>query len=258
MFQEEPKVAKRRQRIVEELQSNGKVKVSGLSKMLQVTEETIRRDLEYLENSNVLIRTRGGAVKTGAEGFEVPSLEREQHNLSEKKKIAQKALEFVQEGEIIAIDASTTTRQFAKVLPNIPITVITNSIQVSIELAKKDQITVILTGGYLRTESMSLVGVTADKILNDYHVDRFFMSCTGLDIKWGVSDSHELQAKTKERLKQLADQVIVMVDHTKFHQRSLIKWMELKDVSTIITSSLTHADIREEYRSHVNNLYVAD
>lgn len=256
MLNIESKVDKRHQKILKQLKKHGKVKVGELSALLTVTDETIRRDLEFLENQKMLIRTRGGAVLSSSEGFEIPSMEREQKHLEEKQQIANRALDLISEGEIIAIDASTTSLQLAKVLPNMPLTVITNSIHVSIELAKKEQITVILTGGYLRKESMSLVGVTSDKIINDYHVNTFFMSCTAIDADWGVSDSHEMQARTKQRISELADRIVVLADHTKFDQRSLIKWINLSQVETIITTKAIEEAIQTKYQKAVKNFLV--
>ncbi|SDN88366.1 DeoR/GlpR family DNA-binding transcription regulator [Alkalicoccus daliensis] len=253
MLNVESKVDRRHKNIIKELKKHGKVKVGELSKSLSVTDETIRRDLEFLENQKVLIRTRGGAVQSASEGFEVPSMEREQKHLEEKEAIARQALELVEEGEIIAIDASTTSLQLAKLLPNMSLTVITNSIHVSIELAKKEQITVILTGGYLRKESMSLVGITSDKIINDYHVNTFFMSCTAIDASWGVSDSHEMQARTKQRIAELADKIVVLADHTKFEQRSLVKWINLDEVDTIISTNDLEDSLAEKYEQKVKH-----
>ncbi|WP_147803281.1 DeoR/GlpR family DNA-binding transcription regulator [Alkalicoccus halolimnae] len=257
MLSVESKVDKRHQKILDQLKQMGKVKVHQLSRDLTVTEETIRRDLEFLEKQKLLIRTRGGAIQSSSEGFEIPSLEREKKHLKEKKNIADVALKEIKEGEIIAIDASTTTLQMARKIPNIPLTVITNSIHVSIELSRKEHVTVILTGGYLRTESMSLVGVTSDKIINDYHINTFFISCTGIDVSWGVSDSHELQARTKQRIAELADRIVVLADHTKFDQRSLIRWLPIDSVDTIITSSSLDAAAKRRYEEKNFHLVLA-
>ncbi|UJW58856.1 DeoR/GlpR transcriptional regulator [Bacillus sp. A116_S68] len=233
----ESKADKRHSQILRQLQEKEKVRVSELSEQLDVTEETIRRDLEILEEQKQLIRVRGGAIPRQVEGFETPSLEREKKFLDEKKAMAKEAVKLVNEGEIIALDASTTSLQLAKALEDKPLTVITNSIHASIELAKKKAITVMLTGGYLRQESMSLVGFSSDKMINDYHIDTFFMSCTAVDSEWGVSDSHEMQAQTKKRIAELSEKIVLLVDHSKLEQKSLVRWLPLENIHTLITSA---------------------
>lgn len=254
--EKETKAEKRHKKILSFFEEKEKLRVTELSRLLHVTEETIRRDLEILEENNHVIRVRGGAIEKQSEGFETPSLERGKKYLSEKNALAKKACELVNDGEIIAIDASTTCLQIAKHIADKPLTVITNSIQVSIELAKKQNITVILTGGYLRQESMSLVGVSSDKIMNDYHIDKFFISCTAIDSTWGVSDSHELQAKTKQRIASLADSIIVLADHSKFDQKSLVRWLPLEDISTIITSDSLSKEQVKQYQKKVREVIV--
>jgi len=245
---------KRQQKILHFLEDQEKVKVVELSEKLSVTEETIRKDLEILEEKKQLIRIRGGAIERQTKGFEISSLERENKFLNEKKALAQKACEYIKEGEIIALDASTTCLQIAKYLKDMPITVITNSIHVSIELANKSKVIVILTGGYLRQESMSLVGISSDKVINDYHIDKFFISCTAIDSEWGVSDSHELQAKTKKRIADLSESIFVLADHSKFNKKSLIRWLRIENIHTIITSDDVSKEQLATYQKKVKEV----
>ncbi|WP_416147435.1 DeoR/GlpR family DNA-binding transcription regulator [Salipaludibacillus sp. HK11] len=252
----ESKTARRHKKIISLLHKERKVKVTSLSAELNVTEETIRRDLESLENENMLIRVRGGAISKQPMGSETPLLEREKNNLVEKQALANEALQIIEEGEIIAIDASTTSLQLARVLPNFPLTVITNSIHVAVELSQKEQIKVILSGGYLRTESMSLVGVSSDKIINDYHIDKYFISCTGIHHDWGVSDSHELQGQTKGRIAELSEKIIVLADHSKFNHRSLLRWLMIDQIHTLITSDIVEDDTLNLYKQSIKHVRV--
>lgn len=254
----ESKADKRHKKILSFFDHKEKLKVTELSMLLDVTEETIRRDLEILEEKNYVIRIRGGAIEKKSEGFETPSLEREKRYLPEKNALAKKACSFIEEGEIIAIDASSTCLQIAKKIANKPLTVITNSIQVSIELAKKKKITVILTGGYLRQESMSLVGVSSDKIINDYHIDKFFISSAAIHSEWGVSDSHEMQAKTKERIADLSESIIVLADHSKFDQKSLVRWLPIENIDMVITDVALSKEQLERYQKKVNEIIVVN
>jgi DeoR family transcriptional regulator, fructose operon transcriptional repressor len=228
-------VAERQQKIVELVNIRKSIRVSELSESFNVTEETIRRDLEKLEKENKLKRSHGGAVSIQEEDPDVS--EREITNVNEKKAIANAAAELVESGDRIILDASTTAWYMAKALPNIPLTVITNSIKVSIELSKKDKIEVISTGGRLNTKSMSYLGPLAERSLDMYHVNKCFMSCKGLHLENGLSDSNEEQALLKKKMAEQSDQVTVMVDSSKFGVKGFSKIAPLSKARQIITDS---------------------
>ncbi len=141
-------------------ESEKSVRVSELSALFSVTDETIRRDLEKLEKEKKLARSHGGAVsiEPSSDGPEIPFQEREITHVEEKKQIAKEAVKHIVETDKILLDASTTALYVAKNLPNIPITVLTNSVNVVLELSKKHHVTVISTGGTLLARSFSYVG----------------------------------------------------------------------------------------------------
>src|SRR5699024_5744992 len=175
--------------IVNEIRKHSAVRVSELSKLFNVSEETIRRDFERLESHDLLTRTHGGAILPNLQtSTEIPVIKRKEKNISEKKKIAYKAAGFVDDGDVIAIDASTTTLMMVKYLKGKHITVVTNSILVTLELSTETNMKVMLVGGYLAQESMSLVGDFAQRVIQNYHVDKFFYSCMGIDKDRGVSE----------------------------------------------------------------------
>ncbi|WP_018924503.1 DeoR/GlpR family DNA-binding transcription regulator [Salsuginibacillus kocurii] len=248
----------RQRSILEYLDQQHKVKVTELSKQFNVTDETIRRDLETLEQNNLLIRVHGGAMKPQQEGFELPMMEREEKNFKEKEMIAQEAAAMIEEGDIIALDASTTCTHLAKALTHETLTVITNSISVTAELANKSpHIQVILTGGYLRRESMSLVGFSSDKIIDDYHINKFFLSCSAVDTSWGLSESHEMQTNTKKRMSQISDRLILLADNSKFQRKSLVHLLPLNRIDTIITDHKLDPEAAALFKKQVNNFKLA-
>src|SRR5699024_8012836 len=156
-------VAERQQKIIGIVNQRKSVRVSELSKIFKVTEETIRRDLERLEKDKKLARSHGGAISLHPnDSLEIPYSEREIINVKEKQQIALESIKQVQEGNKIILDASTTAWYMAKTLPDIPLTVMTNSIKVAMELSKKKQIMVIATGGTLLSKSLSYVGPLAE------------------------------------------------------------------------------------------------
>lgn len=231
-------VAERHQKIIELINEKKSIRVSELSQLFSITEETIRRDLEKLEKEKKLIRSHGGAVSLNTSSIsEVSYLEREIINVKEKKQIALEAVKQVFEGDKIILDASTTAWYMAKKLPNVNITVLTNSIKVATELSTKKEITVISTGGILRPESLSNVGPLAEESLESYHVNKAFISCKGLHLKHGMSEASEQQARLKELMVNSADTVYIMVDYSKFGVQAFTRFSDLDSINYVITDS---------------------
>jgi DeoR/GlpR family transcriptional regulator of sugar metabolism len=231
-------VAERHQKIIELVNERKSVRVSELSQIFSITDETIRRDLEKLEKQKKLIRSHGGAVSLNTSTIsEVPYFERETRNVEEKKQIASEAVKQLVEGDTIILDASTTAWYMAKELPDVNITVLTNSIKVATELSTKKQITVISTGGILRPESLSNVGPLAESSLQSYHVNKAFVSCKGLHLEHGMSEASEQQARVKKLMVNSADTVYIMVDHSKFGVQAFTKFSDLDSIHYVITDS---------------------
>lgn len=242
-------INKRQREIAQIINYRGSVRVAELSEQFRVSEETIRRDFEKLENMNVLKKIHGGAVKV-EEANEVPQLQRQAKHKKEKESIARKASTFVEDGDIIAIDASSTGLYMAKLLKGRSITVLTNSIGVTMELASEEQMRVILIGGYLSRGSMSLVGNFSEKVIEDYHVDKYFFSCYGVDVRRGVSEMHEDQALVKKQLLNISEQRFLLSDWSKFGQKSLFRLCSLADVDYLITDNKVSMDKIRTYKNH--------
>ncbi|MNJ50216.1 Glucitol operon repressor [compost metagenome] len=230
-------VAERYEKIVQMINDKGSMRVSELSELCRVTEETIRRDLDRLEQAGRLRRSHGGAVSVKPKGDapEIPYAEREVTHAEQKMRIADEAVRRIQPKERILLDASTTAWYMASKLPDIPLTVLTNSIRVATELSTKEKIEVISTGGLLANRSLSYVGPLAERSLESYFVDKMFLSCKGVHLDRGVSESNELQARVKQKMVAIADQVILLADASKFGQQGFTHVMNLEQVSAIIT-----------------------
>ncbi|TKH15269.1 DeoR/GlpR transcriptional regulator [Peribacillus simplex] len=228
-------VAQRHQKIVELVNERSSIRVTELSEIFSVTEETIRRDLEKLEKETKLKRSHGGAVSLQEEDSEIHFSERVITNVNEKKVIAYEAAKRIVEGDRIILDASTTAWYMSKALPNIPLTVITNSTKVVMELSKKEKIEVISTGGRLLSKSLSFVGPIAEKSLTMYHVNKTFLSCKGIHLEEGLSDSNEGQALLKKKMIERSDAVILMVDSSKFGKKAFSLIVSPSEVDEVIT-----------------------
>jgi DeoR family L-fucose operon activator len=228
----------RYEKIVQLVNERGSIRVTELSEWCEVTEETIRRDLDRLEAAGRLRRSHGGAVSVKdwpALHAEIPYSEREIDHAEEKRRIAEEAVNRIQAKNRILLDASTTAWYMARSLPDIPLTVLTNSIKVAMELAVKEKIEVISTGGLLAQRSLSYVGPLAERSLETYHVDKLFFSCKGVHLDRGISESNELQARVKQKMIGMADQVILLADSSKFGVQAFTHVADWRQVDEVIT-----------------------
>ncbi|MGM0881260.1 MAG: DeoR/GlpR family DNA-binding transcription regulator [Bacillota bacterium] len=236
-------VAERYDKIVQLVNERGSIRVTELSELCQVTEETIRRDLDRLEQAGRLRRSHGGAVSVKDQQPEIPYFEREVTHADEKKRIAEEAVKLIQPKDRILLDASTTAWYMAASMPDIPLTVLTNSIKVAMELSSKEKIEVISTGGILASRSLSYVGPLAERSLDAYHVDKAFFSCKGVHLERGISESNELQARIKHKMVGMADQVILLADSSKFGVQAFTHVADLSDIHTIITDGRVSSEL---------------
>lgn len=242
-------VAERQDQIHELVNSRGSIRVTELSEHFNVTEETIRRDLDALEERGLLRRSHGGAVKV-TQREESPYTEREIVHGAQKLEIAREALKWVVPGDQIALDASSTTTLFAAALPNIPIKVVTNSIKVAVELHRKDRISVMVVGGNLSARSLSMLGPSAEQAIDRYHVNRVFLSCKGVHLGKGISESNEMQALVKQKLIEIADDVVLLADHSKFGVQDFTTICSLSRVNRLITDSGLDDETLTTWRSY--------
>ncbi|MFZ4452838.1 DeoR/GlpR family DNA-binding transcription regulator [Salibacterium aidingense] len=247
----------RQRDIVKMINKNGSVRVAELSSTFNVSEETIRRDFEKLERDQLLRKIHGGALKV-EQHTETPQMHRQSKNTEEKQVIAKKAASYVEDGDIIALDASTTALMMVEYIKDRNLTVITNSIGVTMELSTEDHIRVILIGGYLSKASMSLVGNFAERVIEDYHVDKFFFSCLGVDIDRGISEMHEDQALVKKQLLSISEKLFLLADYSKFGEKSLFRLCNLSILDYLITDNKVSMNSIREINKHGINIVVGE
>jgi DeoR/GlpR family transcriptional regulator of sugar metabolism len=205
----------RQRKIRQSLAVNGTVRTAELADELDVTEETIRRDFEKLESEGVLVRTHGGAVRLDLSNRDFPLRERAEQNAGGKARIARAALGHIKEGSTVFFDASTTVLQLAALLPEKPLTVVTNALQTATTLAEKSGITVFVLGGQLSPSSLSCTGWAAGQGIDQHRIDAAFISCKGVDPAFGVSEAVEEHARVKRHAVQRAATTFLLADHTK-------------------------------------------
>ena len=209
----------RQVRILAELRRTGAVRVSDLTEMLDVSDMTIRRDLENLVASGIARKVHGGAVLAGQVAHEPGFAVKSQLEQSAKHAIAARAASLIQPGAAIALSAGTTTWAMAPLIVTIPgLTVVTNSTTVADAIATLDptnQISVVLTGG-VRTPSAALVGPVADRAIATMHVDQLFLGVHGMDERIGFTTPNLAEAATNRALIACAREVIVVADSSKW------------------------------------------
>ena len=228
----------RRNAILEKLQAERRVVVSELSQIYKVSEETIRRDLEKLENDGFAIKSYGGAVINENANVDLPFNIRKKRNVISKQKIAEVISSRIKDGTSIMLDASSTAVYIAKALKERKnLTLITNSIEILIEMFDTPNVNVLSTGGAMREGSFALVGPQTDKMLNSYHVDIAIVSAKGFDLETGMTDTEELHANNKKTMLHAGREKVLAVDSSKFGKTAFTEIGTLEDISMVVTDA---------------------
>ena len=236
-------LVERQERVLQALQSSGSVTIEGLCSLLHTSIATVRRDLKELEDRALLRRTRGGAVPMGPlfyEPFRHDSSFQDKVGsfADEKRRIARAAAHLVREGDAIALSGGTTTTEVVRSLMTMQgITVITNTVNVAMELSACKNIEVIVTGGMLRGNWFTLVGPLANMAARMVYADIMFLGVDGISVNFGLSCVHPQEAEYLRMMAQHAKRKIVVTDHSKLGQQS--KWMlcPAQDIQTLITDT---------------------
>lgn len=241
-------LSEERQKIILDLlQKEGAVSISDLVNVFDVTEMTIRRDLDYLESKELLRRVHGGAISHGGRSYEPPFRTRSLVNVDEKKEIGKKAASLVNNGESIILDVGTTTLEIAKNLSDKQnLTVITPSLQIAIQLVENQDIKLIVTGGILRRDELSLIGDYAERIFEDVHVDKLFLSAGGVDIDAGVTEVNLEDAVVKRRMQKCAKEIILVTDSSKFDHVALMSIAPIESINKVVTDSSISEDFKQK------------
>lgn len=219
--------------IIDYLKENDAADVSTLSEFFQVSEMTIRRDLDRLEKDKILIRVHGGAKLLTRNMYE-PSLDKRLKKQSkEKMKIGKFAASLVEAGDSIAIDDSSTTNAIIPYL-KVPVTVVTNHINVAVALANNEFADVILLGGRLRKSSMSFVDKTMETAMEQYRIDKAFLSAKSIDLEGNIFDATSDEGNSKRVFLKNSCQKYFLFDHTKLNTIAFYKVCGIQDTYTVI------------------------
>jgi DeoR family fructose operon transcriptional repressor len=235
-----PIINQRQQQILDRMALDGEVKIAELKDTFDVTEMTLRRDLEKLEFMGLLRRTFGGAILVGKD---IALQDRTGIMMDEKMSIGQLAAQLVKSGDSIFLDGGSTTLQVAKYLKSeMSITVVTNALNIAAELQAK-QISTIVVGGMLLDKTSTLVGPIAAGSIAQMAFDRVFIGTTGVSIKHGFSNSNMHEAEIKRLVIEQASEVNIVMDHTKYGLKDLFSFAALEAVDRIISDRLPDLEL---------------
>ena len=246
----------RQEKIKDMLLENKTVQVAELSDLFKVSFETIRRDLKVLEKEGCAEKTYGGAVLIEKVSHKASYQVLSHIMVETKRKLAEAAAAFIDEGDCIYIDFSTTCGQMVYTIPDVQINVLTSSLAVINALKDKEKISLLTTGGMWDKNNYAFMGLAAAQNLKQFHVDKAFISCRGLSIEHGLSDRTEDEASIRSIIIENANEVFLLADESKFDKDAFVKTGDLKRVTTVITDKKTDARWTEFFRN--NNIRCID
>jgi len=228
----------RHTRIVDVARRDGRVEVARLADELDVTPETVRRDLTALERQGLLRRVHGGAIPIERLGFEPAVGTRAEVLTAEKERIAKAALALLPREGSILLDAGTTTARLAEALPeDRELTVVTNALDIAVTLAHRPNLTVLALGGRVRSRTLAAVDVWALDALKDTFVDVAFLGTNGISAERGLTTPDPTEAAVKRAMIGAARRSVVLGDHTKVGADHLIRFGDLEQVDTFVTDA---------------------
>jgi DeoR/GlpR family transcriptional regulator of sugar metabolism len=262
VLDDKPMLAKQRQEwILARLREDGAVRVAELTGRLQVSDMTIRRDLDVLARRGLVDKVHGGATLHDNPTSDEPGFERKSsRQLAEKAAIAEAAAALIRPGNAVALSAGTTTFALARLLIDIPdLTIVTNSRRIAetFDPERVDHQTVILTGG-VRTPSDALVGPIAERSIASLHVDVLFIGCHGMDLAAGLTTPNLAESETNRQFMQAARKVVVVADHTKWGVVGLSSFGDLRDADVLVTDDALPAEAQATLADAVGQILLGE
>lgn len=234
----------RRNRLLELVRARGFTSLPELAGDLEVSESTIRRDLDQLEDAGTAKRTHGGVFYTGPSPKLSHFDQSQSSNWEKKKEIAQKAADLIEEGDTVLMDGGSTTYELAQLLVGRSLKVVTNSLPVANLFLSSDSAELVMIGGQIHSRTGVSIGPYANSMLTELHCRKAVLSVAGVHEE-GFYNSNLLLVETERAMMKSADQVIIVADSTKFGHKSLARMCGLADIHTLVVDQ----EISEDWRS---------
>jgi DeoR/GlpR family transcriptional regulator of sugar metabolism len=249
----------RRDKILDLLKEDGSAKVADLSRLFKVTEVTIRQDLDKLEKNGLVTKEHGGAylknIETQVRTFSLAN----QGNLTQKERIAQKCLEFIEVGDTIILDSGSTTTEIAKKLVGYKnLTVITNALNIALILGAGPGVEVIMTGGEFKPPTLSLTGQKAADFFKGLNVQKLFLATAGISLKSGLTYPSISDIVVKKAMIDAADITYLVADSSKIGRSALASLGALSLIDYIITDSGIEEKHKQVFHDHEIELILAN
>jgi DeoR family transcriptional regulator, fructose operon transcriptional repressor len=227
----------RRQSLLDKLRKQPGLRVPELAKALDVSEGTVRNDLNALEEEKRLKRVHGGAVLNDQDQFQnISFVRRYKQNVAAKLAIAREAALLVIDGDSILLDASSTAYYFAQALSGRRrLRVMTNGFEVARELAQNSTNTVILIGGVVNNDSASVTGLLSEHIIADMHIQKAFLACSGFSLERGMTEVHLAEAQLKRKVIESSQQLFALIDSSKFGKEDLTPFARPEKITRLLT-----------------------
>jgi len=239
-------IEERLNKILELVQEKSRVTVREASGYLSVSADTIRRDFSRLSERKLVLRTHGGIMSKESVTFDPGMTEKVVQHQSEKEAIARRAAALVTDSETIVIDAGTTAERLVKFLADKKgITVLTDALNVAVETTRRNISTIIL-GGIIRNSTLGITGPDAVQMIHHYHVDKLFLAVSAISVTKGLMTPNRMEAEVKKELIQIANQVIVIADHSKIHKTALYSFGSIDEVDVLVTDNAADPDFVKE------------
>ncbi|TDG35029.1 DeoR/GlpR transcriptional regulator [Pedobacter changchengzhani] len=240
-------ITDRHEFIITKLKENGKVNITELIDLMEVSGVTIRKDLKLLENKSLLFRTRGGGSIKNPYANERSFEEKVLINAREKQKIAKLGLTLINDCDSLSLGPGTTVFELTRILhPTKPLTVITPALKVSLELSNRPNIEVLQLGGMIKPNSSAVVGAHAESLLGEISCCMLFLGVDGIDLDFGFSITNIPEAMLNQRMIKSAQKVVILADSSKFDKRGLGKVCGFEQVDYIVTDDKVSADIVQQ------------
>jgi DeoR/GlpR family transcriptional regulator of sugar metabolism len=242
----------RRALIMRLLEQREEVKVTELSRSTGISEVTIRKDLTYLQNRNLIMRTRGGAMRNPIEEQteETAIAKKRMFNVRDKERIGEAAARMINDGDFIMLDSGTTTLEVARHLHRFQhLQIITNAMNIATELLAYKRFDVILLGGNVRTNSHSTVGPLALSVLRNFSGYKLFLGVDSFSLENGVSTPSMEEALLNQIMIQQAERVIAVFDSSKFNKRSYMHIAEANELDCIVTDQAIPAGMTTKLKA---------
>ncbi|WP_274652215.1 DeoR/GlpR family DNA-binding transcription regulator [Paenibacillus humicola] len=248
----------RRERLLNVLKRQGRITIQEVVERFGVSEATARRDLELMEKSGPVIRTMGGAMYDGMNAVrELPFAEKEGLSYVEKERIAGAANELIEEGDVVGLSGGTTNHFLAKLLKTRRgITVVTNAVNVAMELGGSD-IQVVVTGGIMRHNSFELCGPLGEGMIAHLNIAKMFLGVDGVSSTGGITTYSEQEAQIAKAMMARSQATYAMFDHTKIGRTSLFSIAPLGSLQGLITDRPLPPQLSAAANAHGISQYVA-